>query len=53
MVFGYLFARAGWTAVTVIFAVAAVVTATDIVVIRLRQAARRREEPGTRHSLFE
>lgn len=53
VVFGYLFARAGWTVVTVIFAVAAVVTAVDLVVIQLRRAARRREEPRARHGLFE
>lgn len=53
VVFAILFAWAGWTVATLIFAVAAVVTVVDLVVIQLRRAARRREEPGTRHSLFE
>jgi Family of unknown function (DUF6343) len=31
----------------------AVVAAVDLVVIQRRRSARRREEPGARHSLFE
>jgi Flp pilus assembly protein TadB len=31
----------------------AVVAAVDLVVIQRRRAARRREQPGVRHSLFE
>lgn len=53
VVFMFLFWRAGWTVATVIVGVAAVITVLDLVVIQLRRAARRREEPGTRHSLFE
>ncbi|MFI7606118.1 DUF6343 family protein [Micromonospora sp. NPDC049366] len=45
-----------WAAVTwlgVVCAVLAIVAAVDLVIIQRRRAARRREEPGVRHSLFE
>ncbi|WP_018720916.1 DUF6343 family protein [Salinispora fenicalii] len=53
VVLGALAFRAGvvWLGVfCVLFAVVAVV---DLVIIQRRRSARRREEPGTRHSLFE
>lgn len=37
----------------VIFFVLAAVAAIDLVVVQRRRAARAREEPGVRHSLFE
>ncbi|MCT2281166.1 DUF6343 family protein [Micromonospora chalcea] len=37
----------------VVCALLAVVAVVDLVVIQRRRAARRREEPGVRHSLFE
>ncbi|RLP88917.1 MULTISPECIES: DUF6343 family protein [unclassified Micromonospora] len=37
----------------VLCAIFAVVAVVDLVVIQRRRAARRREEPGVRHSLFE
>ncbi|MBM0225137.1 MULTISPECIES: DUF6343 family protein [Micromonospora] len=37
----------------VVCAVLAVVAAVDLIVIQRRRAARHREEPGARHSLFE
>jgi uncharacterized membrane protein YqjE len=37
----------------VVCAVLAVVAVVDLVVIQRRRAARHREEPGVRHSLFE
>ncbi|MCW3839642.1 DUF6343 family protein [Micromonospora yasonensis] len=37
----------------VVCAVLALVAVVDLVVIQRRRAARRREEPGVRHSLFE
>ncbi|SCG71126.1 DUF6343 family protein [Micromonospora humi] len=37
----------------VVCAILAVVAVVDLVVIQRRRAARRREEPGVRHSLFE
>lgn len=46
-------ARVGLSALAVALAVLAVVAAVDLVVIQRRRAARRREEPDVRHSLFE
>ncbi|WP_406045960.1 DUF6343 family protein [Micromonospora sp. NBC_00898] len=37
----------------VVCAVLAVVAVVDLIVIQRRRAARHREEPGARHSLFE
>lgn len=37
----------------VVCAVFAVVAAVDLVIIQRRRAARHREEPGRKHSLFE
>ncbi|GGR91836.1 hypothetical protein GCM10010169_40280 [Micromonospora fulviviridis] len=37
----------------VVCAILAVVAVVDLVVIQRRRAARHREEPGVRHSLFE
>jgi hypothetical protein len=37
----------------VLCAIFALVAVVDLVVIQRRRAARRREEPGARHSLFE
>ncbi|MFC3501757.1 DUF6343 family protein [Micromonospora krabiensis] len=45
-----------WAAVTwlgVVCTVLALVAVVDLVIIQRRRAARRREEPGVRHSLFE
>jgi hypothetical protein len=52
-VLGFLSARAGLPVLAVVLAGLAVVAAVDIVVIQRRRVARRREEPGVRHSLFE
>ncbi|MFI6159440.1 MULTISPECIES: DUF6343 family protein [Micromonospora] len=46
-----VWAGVGWLGV--VCAVFAVVAAVDLVVIQRRRAARRRESPGARHSLFE
>lgn len=48
-----LVARAGLTVLAVVLAVLAVVAVVDIVVIQRRRLARKREQPGVRHSLFE
>ncbi|WP_229398075.1 DUF6343 family protein [Micromonospora okii] len=52
-VFAVLAFRADLVVLGVVCAVFAVVAVVDLVVIQRRRAARRREEPGARHSLFE
>ncbi|GGM04341.1 MULTISPECIES: DUF6343 family protein [Micromonospora] len=52
-VFAVLAFTAGVAWLGVACAVLAVVAVLDLVVIQRRRIARRREEPGTRHSLFE
>lgn len=52
-VLAVLLARGGYPVLAVALGVLAVVAAADIVVIQLRRTARRRQEPGVRHSLFE
>lgn len=52
-VLAVLAARAGLAALAGLLAVLAAVAVVDIVVIQRRRAARRREQPGVRHSLFE
>ena len=49
----YLTARAGWTPAAVVLGLLAVVALVDLVVIQRRRVARRREQPGVHHSLFE
>ncbi|HLU45198.1 MAG TPA: DUF6343 family protein [Natronosporangium sp.] len=41
------------TVLAVILAVLALVAVVNIVVVQRRRAARKREQPGVRHSLFE
>lgn len=53
VVFAVLAARADLLWLAVVCAVFAVVAVVDLVVIQRRRAARRRAEPGRRHSLFE
>ncbi|MEU4568607.1 DUF6343 family protein [Micromonospora sp. NPDC023956] len=53
VVFAVLAARTDLTWLAVVCGVLAVVAVVDLVVIQRRRAARRREEPGVRHSLFE
>ncbi len=52
-VMAVLTARAGLTAIAVLFGLLAVVAVIDVVVIMRRRAARRREHPGRKFSLFE
>lgn len=52
-VLAWLTARAGLRWLAVLLAVLAVVAVVDLVVIQRRRAARKREQPGVRHSLFE
>ncbi|MCN0178830.1 DUF6343 family protein [Salinispora arenicola] len=52
-VLGALAFRAGVGWLGVLGVLFAVVAAVDLVIIQRRRIARRREEPGTRHSLFE
>nr|WP_245736456.1 hypothetical protein [Micromonospora pattaloongensis] len=52
-VLGVLTARAGHPAPAVVLFALAAAAAVDVVVVQLRRAARRREQPGVRHSLFE
>lgn len=52
-VLGVLAARADLVTPAVILFALAVVAAVDIVIVQLRRAARRRENPGRRYSLFE
>lgn len=49
----WLAGRAGMTVLAVLLVVLAVVAAIDLVVIQRRRAARRREHPRSRRSLFE
>ncbi|MFI7432073.1 DUF6343 family protein [Micromonospora haikouensis] len=53
VIFAVLAVWAGVVWLGVVCAVFAVVAAVDLVVIQRRRAARRREAPGARHSLFE
>ncbi|KIR66004.1 MULTISPECIES: DUF6343 family protein [Micromonospora] len=53
VIFAVLAVWAGVVWLGVVCAVFAVVAAVDLVVIQRRRAARRRESPGARHSLFE
>lgn len=52
-VLAVLAARADIVPLAVVLVALAVVAVVDIVVIQRRRAARRREQPGVRHSLFE
>ncbi|MEV6810956.1 DUF6343 family protein [Micromonospora sp. NPDC051296] len=52
-VFAVLAFRAALVWLGVVCVVFAVVAVVDLAVIQRRRAARRREEPGVRHSLFE
>ncbi|KAB1904375.1 DUF6343 family protein [Micromonospora sp. AMSO31t] len=52
-VFAVLAFAAGVTWLGVVCAILAAVAVVDLVVIQRRRAARHREEPGARHSLFE
>ncbi|MEU4371267.1 DUF6343 family protein [Micromonospora chersina] len=52
-VFAVLAFAADVTWLGVVCAILAVVAVVDLVVIQRRRAARHREEPGARHSLFE
>ncbi|SCL24254.1 hypothetical protein GA0070624_2886 [Micromonospora rhizosphaerae] len=52
-IFAVLAFRAGVAGLGVLCAVLAVVALVDLFVIQRRRAARHREEPGKRHSLFE
>jgi hypothetical protein len=52
-VFAVLAALAGYPAPAVLLGLLAVVAVIDIFVVQRRRAARRREESGARHSLFE
>lgn len=53
VVFAVLAARADLIWLAVLCTLLAVVAVVDLVVIQRRRAARRREEPGVRHSIFE
>jgi hypothetical protein len=53
VVLGVLVARAGYPVPAIVLGLLAVVAAVDLVVIQRRRAARRREQPHARHSLFE
>ena len=52
-VLAYVTARVGLWALSVLLIVLAVVALVDIVVIQRRRAARKREERGAKHSMFE
>lgn len=52
-VFAVLAFRADLVWLGVLCVVFAVIAVVDLVIIQRRRAARRREEPGVRHSLFE
>ncbi|MFG3599694.1 DUF6343 family protein [Micromonospora chersina] len=52
-VFAVLAFAAGVAWLGVVCAILAAVAVVDLVVIQRRRAARHREEPGARHSLFE
>lgn len=49
----YLSARAGLVVLAVLLGLLAAVALVDLVIIQRRRAARKREEPGVHHSLFE
>ncbi|MEU5550482.1 MULTISPECIES: DUF6343 family protein [unclassified Micromonospora] len=53
VVFAVLAFRADVAWLGVVCVVLAVIAVVDLAVIQRRRAARRREEPGVRHSLFE
>ncbi|TCB95955.1 hypothetical protein E0H26_17510 [Micromonospora zingiberis] len=53
VVFAVLAFRADLAWLGIVCAILAVVAVVDLAVIQRRRAARRREEPGVRHSLFE
>lgn len=53
IVIGFLAWRADLVAGAVILWVLAAIAVVDLVVIQRRRRARKREEPGVRHSLFE
>ncbi|MFG2063021.1 DUF6343 family protein [Micromonospora sp. NPDC048871] len=53
VVFAVLAFRAELALLGVVCVIFAVVAVVDLAVIQRRRAARRREEPGVRHSLFE
>ncbi|MFG1839911.1 DUF6343 family protein [Micromonospora sp. DT228] len=53
VIFAVLAFWAGIAWLGVLCAIFAVVAVIDLVVIQRRRAARHREEPGVRHSLFE
>jgi len=53
VIFAVLAFWAGLAWLGVLCAIFALVAVVDLVVIQRRRAARRREEPGARHSLFE
>ena len=52
-VLAWLTARVGMWALSVLLIVLAVVAVVDIVVIQRRRAARKREDRGAKHSIFE
>jgi hypothetical protein len=52
-VLAFVSIRAHLPVLAAVLAAFAVVAAIDLVVIQRRRSARRREEPGARHSLFE
>ncbi|PZM95161.1 MAG: hypothetical protein DIU79_08050 [Actinobacteria bacterium] len=52
-VLGVLAARAHVIPLAVILFALAAIAAVDFVIVQLRRAARRREQPGRRYSLFE
>ncbi|WSA11083.1 hypothetical protein OG958_10110 [Micromonospora sp. NBC_01813] len=53
VVIGFLAWRADLVAGAVILWILAAIAVVDLVVIQRRRRARRQEEPGVRHSLFE
>ena len=52
-VLAFVSIRARLPVLAVVLAMLAVVAAIDLVVIQLRRSARRREDPGAGHSMFE
>lgn len=52
-VLAFVSIRAGLPVLAVVLAALAVVAAVDLVVVQRRRSARRREQPGAKHSLFE
>ncbi|WBB69828.1 DUF6343 family protein [Micromonospora sp. WMMD812] len=53
VIFAVLAFLADVTWLGVVCTILAIVAVVDLVIIQRRRAARRREEPGVRHSLFE